>query len=53
MPLMPGSSRAAFSSNVAELRKSNPKRPLKQDLAIAYSERRRTGRTQSFHDGLK
>lgn len=51
MPLNPGKSRAAFSQNVATERNSG--RPIKQAVAIAYSERRRAGRKQSFHEGLK
>jgi len=40
MPLQPGKSKQAFSSNVAELMNSG--RPQKQALAIAYSEQRKS-----------
>lgn len=39
MPLMGGKSKAAFSHNVSAEVKAG--RPLKQALAIAYSEKRR------------
>jgi hypothetical protein len=51
MPLNPGKSKAAFSQNVATER--NAGRPIKQAVAIAYSEQRRGKKKQSFHDGLK
>lgn len=38
MPLKKGSSKKVIRENVAELHKSNPSRPIKQDVAIAYSK---------------
>lgn len=44
MPLQPGKSRAAFSTNVAtEIRAGKPRA---QAVAIAYSEKRRSSRTR-------
>lgn len=51
MPLNPGKSKAAFSQNVATER--NAGRPIKQAVAIAYAERRRGKRKQTFHEGLQ
>ena len=59
MPLMPGKSKAAFSSNVAtevdagKARGMSKQKAVKRAVAIAYSERRRAGRKQSFHEGLQ
>jgi hypothetical protein len=41
MPLKPGKSKKAFTSNIkAEVRAG---KPVKQAVAIAYAEKRRTG----------
>ncbi len=44
MPLKSGKSKAAFSANVAELRRSG--RPEKQAVAIAYSKAGEGRKTQ-------
>lgn len=41
MPLIPGKGKKAFKENLHELYVSNPSRPVKQDLAIAYKEQRK------------
>jgi len=47
MPLTPGRSRSAFSSNVrAEMQAGKPQR---QAIAIAYSEKRRSQRKSRRH----
>jgi len=42
MPLKKGNSKKTISSNIKELRQSNPDRALKQDVAIAFSEARKS-----------
>lgn len=41
MPLLPGKSKKVFKQNLHELYVANPERPIKQDLAIAYKEKRK------------
>jgi hypothetical protein len=59
MPLLPGKSKAAFSTNVAtevdagKARGMSKDKAVKRAVAIAYSERRRAGHKQTFHEGLK
>ena len=42
MPLKPGSSQKVISENIRELAHSDPKRPNKQNIAIAFAQARRS-----------
>ena len=44
MPLKKGTSEKTISANIKELMDSNPKRPQKQAVAVAYSEARKSGK---------
>ena len=51
MPLMKSASKKAFSKNVATEVKAG--RPLKQSLAIAYSEQREAGKRNSHSSHIE
>ena len=43
MPLQKGSSQKTISNNIRELAHADHKRPNKQNVAIAYSQARKSG----------
>jgi hypothetical protein len=45
MPLKKGKSKKVISENISELMHSNPNRNQKQAVAIAYSQARKSGKS--------